>query len=30
VVPVDIDKAVGTLRTVPTELYETITTLFNK
>ncbi len=30
VVPVDIDKAVGTLRTVPADLYETITTLFNK
>ena len=30
IVPVDIDKAVGTLRTVPPELYETITTLFNK
>jgi len=30
VVPVPIDKAVGTLRTVPTELYESITTLFNK
>ncbi len=30
IVPVDIDKAVGTLRTVPHELYETITTLFNK
>ena len=30
VVPVDIDKAVGTLRTVPAELYETVTTLFNK
>jgi len=30
VVPVDIDKAVGTLRTVPRELYDTLTTLFNK
>ena len=30
VVPVDIDKAVGTLRTVPRELYDTVTTLFNK
>jgi 6-phosphofructokinase 1 len=30
IVPVDIDQAVGTLRTVPTELYETMKTLFNK
>ena len=30
IVPVAIDKAVGTLRTVPAELYETATTLFNK
>ena len=30
VVPVDIDKAVGTLRTVPHELYESIKPLFNK
>jgi len=30
VVPVDIDKAVGTLRTVPLELYESIRPLFNK
>jgi phosphofructokinase-like protein len=30
IVPVDIDKAVGTLRTVPAELYETVQTLFNK
>jgi 6-phosphofructokinase 1 len=30
IVPVEIDKAVGTLRTVPLELYETIKTLFNK
>ena len=30
VVAVDIDKAVGTLRTVPRELYDSITPLFNK
>jgi 6-phosphofructokinase 1 len=30
VVPVEIDKAVGTLRTVPHELYESVRTLFNK
>jgi 6-phosphofructokinase 1 len=30
IVPVEIDKAVGTLRTVPVELYETVRTLFNK
>lgn len=30
IVAVDIEKAVGTLRTVPIELYETLTTLFNK
>ncbi len=30
IVPVDIDKAVGTLRTVPNDLYQTLTTLFNK
>lgn len=30
VVAVDIEKAVGVLRTVPTELYQTVTTLFNK
>jgi ATP-dependent phosphofructokinase / diphosphate-dependent phosphofructokinase len=30
IVPVDIDKATGNLRTVPTELYNTVTTLFNK
>ena len=30
IVPVPIDKAVGTLRTVPHELYETLKTLFNK
>jgi 6-phosphofructokinase 1 len=30
VVAVDIDKAVGTLRTVPLDLYETVRTLFNK
>lgn len=30
IVPVEIGKAVGTLRTVPKELYETLTTLFNK
>jgi len=30
IVPVAIDKAVGTLRTVPLELYETAKTLFNK
>jgi 6-phosphofructokinase 1 len=30
IVAVDIDKAVGTLRTVPTELYDSIVTLFNK
>ncbi len=30
IVPVDIDKAVGTLRIVPEELYATLSTLFNK
>jgi len=30
IVPVEIDKATGTLRTVPTALYETVQTLFNK
>jgi 6-phosphofructokinase 1 len=30
VVPVDIDKAVGTLRVVPRDLYDSITPLFNK
>ncbi|HLV81803.1 MAG TPA: 6-phosphofructokinase, partial [Chthonomonadaceae bacterium] len=30
IVPVPIEKAVGTLRTVPHALYETLTTLFNK
>ena len=30
IVAVDIDKAVGVLRTVPLELYETARTLFNK
>ena len=30
VVAVDIEKAVGVLRTVPLDLYETATTLFNK
>jgi phosphofructokinase-like protein len=30
VVAVDIEKAVGVLRTVPIDLYETATTLFNK
>jgi len=30
IVPVEIDKAVGVLRTVPIELYETVKTLFNK
>ena len=30
IVPVPIDKAVGTLRTVPHALYETLKTLFNK
>jgi 6-phosphofructokinase 1 len=30
IVPVEIDKAVGVLRTVPHELYETVRTLFNK
>lgn len=30
VVAVDIEKAVGVLRTVPTDLYETAKTLFNK
>ena len=30
VVPVDIDKAVGVLRTVPHDLYESIKPLFNK
>jgi 6-phosphofructokinase 1 len=30
IVPVEIDKAVGTLRTVPIELYEAVKALFNK
>src|SRR5581483_8632796 len=30
IVPVEIEKAVGTLRTVPVELYESILPLFNK
>jgi 6-phosphofructokinase 1 len=30
VVAVDIDRAVGTLRTVPSELYATVKTLFSK
>ena len=30
VVAVDIEKAVGVLRTVPLDLYQTATTLFNK
>jgi 6-phosphofructokinase 1 len=30
IVPVPIDAAVGTLRTVPAELYKTLSTLFNK
>lgn len=30
IVTVDIAKAVGTLRTVPTELYESVLTLYNK
>ena len=30
VVAVDISKAVGTLRTIPRDFYDSITTMFNK